>query len=99
MDTEDTETPLLSSSVEDPVEVYRCTNPLEADRALVEVLEPAGIAAVRHDRVESALPAPATAPGAYFIAVSAEDADAARELLREALEDSALDRDNGTVLG
>jgi hypothetical protein len=80
------------------IEVYRCTSPLEADRAILEVLEPAGIAAFRRDRTMHALPAPDAEAGGYFIAVPSEDAAHARQLLAEAQEDEALDADDGDVL-
>jgi hypothetical protein len=80
------------------IEVYRCAHELEANRAMIEVLEPAGIAAFRRDRVSHAFPAPDTETGAYFIAVPEEDAVRARELLAEAQEDEALDAAEGEVI-
>jgi hypothetical protein len=47
------------------------------------VLRPAGIEAVIHDRVDHALPAPASQPGGYHIAVPAADRDRALELIEE----------------
>ena len=81
------------------VEVYRCSNAMEADAAIIEVLEEEGIECFRRDRVSQALPAPDSEPGAYFIAVPAEDAERARALLREAIEDEALDGAAGQVIG
>jgi hypothetical protein len=81
------------------VEVYRCANELEADRAMIEILEEEGIECFRRDRISHALPAPDAEPGAYFIAVPAAEAERARELLREALSDEALDREAGEILG
>ena len=83
---------------EEMVEVYRANAAMEADRAIVEVLEPAGIEAFLRDRVSHAMPAPDATPGNYFIAVAAEDAANARVALREALEDEALDPAEGEVL-
>lgn len=80
------------------VEVYRCNSEMEADRALVEVLEPEGIEGFRRTRMSRALPAPAAEPGSYFIAVYASQAGRARELLAEALEDEALDAKEGEVI-
>lgn len=83
---------------EEMVEVYRCNAGMEADRAIVEILEPAGIEAFLRDRVSHAMPAPDATPGNYFIAVAAEDAVTARAALREALEDEALDPAEGEVI-
>jgi len=79
-------------------EVYRAAHILEADRAAVEILQPAGIAVVRRDRVIHALPAPSSEVGAYFLAVPAPDADRARRLLDRAQKDGVLDSDAGQVL-
>ena len=84
--------------VDDLVEVYRCITEMEADRAMVEVLEPVGIESYLHDRVSHALPAPASEPGSFFIAVNAEDAERARDILREALEDDVLDANEGELI-
>jgi hypothetical protein len=79
-------------------EVYRCNADMEANRAIVEVLEPESIAAFRRDRVSHALPAPDAEPGGYFIAVPKDQADEARRLLAEALDDEVLDPDEGEVI-
>ncbi len=79
-------------------EVYRAAHILEADRAAVEVLGPAGLAVVRRDRVIHALPAPSSEVGAYFLAVPEKDADKARKLLARAQSDGVLDSDAGQVL-
>jgi hypothetical protein len=83
---------------EEMVEVYRCSTELEANRAIVEVLGPEAIEAYLRDRVSRALPAPDAEPGGLFIAVPDSQAARARELLREALEDGALDGDEGEVI-
>ena len=88
----------LEGETLDLVEVYRCSSPLEADRAVVEVLEAAGIAAFVRDRASHALPSPATGVGSIFIAVAGGEAGKARQLLREALEDRALDREEGMLV-
>jgi hypothetical protein len=80
------------------VEVYRCISEMEADRAMVEVLEPLGIESYLRDRVSHALPAPVSEPGNYFIAVAEDDAERAREALREALEDDVLDANEGELI-
>ncbi len=79
-------------------EVYRAAHILEADRAAVEILQPAGIAVVRRDRVIHALPAPSSEVGAYFLAVPEKDAGRARHLLERAQKDGVLDSDAGQVL-
>lgn len=84
--------------VDDLVEVYRCITEMEADRAMVEVLEPLGIESYLHDRVSHALPAPDSEAGAFFIAVNEDDAERAREALREALEDDVLDANEGELI-
>lgn len=84
---------------EEMVEVYRCNSTMEADRAIVEVLEADGIEAYRRSRVSSSLPAPASEPGNYFIAVEASEAARAQALLEQALTDGVLDPDEGEVMG
>lgn len=79
-------------------EVYRTNSQMEADRAIVEVLGAEGIEAYLHDRSSHALPAPASQTGSYFIAVAEEDVAEARQLLRDALEDEALDAEEGEVI-
>jgi hypothetical protein len=83
---------------EEMVEVYRCATEMEADRALVEVLEAEDIEGYRRDRVSHALPAPDSESGNYFIAVPIADAERARGLLQEALADEVLDADEGQVI-
>jgi hypothetical protein len=81
------------------VEVYRTNRDMEANRILVEVLEPARVDGFRRDRVVHALPAPDAEVGGYFIAVYAQDAERARDLIRQALEDEVLDPEGGEFLG
>jgi hypothetical protein len=66
---------------EDYVEVYSTDDQVEAFRLVDAVLRPAGIEAVIRDRMAHALPAPASQPGGYFIAVPAADRDRALELI------------------
>lgn len=80
------------------VEVYRASNRLEVDRAVAEVLEAEGIEATVLDRSSHILPTPATQSGEFYIVVPEEDAARARELLGEALEDEALDCDEGEII-
>ncbi len=80
------------------IEVYRCANVMEADRAAVEVLGPSGIAAVRRDRVSHAIPAPSSEAGAYFLAVPEKEAAHARKLIQRALTDGILDGNEGQLM-
>ncbi|MCU1278094.1 MAG: hypothetical protein JWM53_1640 [bacterium] len=75
------------------VEVFRATNQMGAQAAIDEVLEPLGIQAFVHDRVSHALPAPASMPGGYFIAVPVSRASEAVAALRDAVTDGAIDGD------
>ena len=83
---------------ENLVEVYRCSSELEFGRAVAEVLEPEGIDGYRRDRASHSLPAPDSETGGLFIAVPEADAARARQLLREALSDGALDAQDGRVV-
>lgn len=76
---------------EELVEVFKTVEPMAAQAAIDEVLEPLGIDAYIHDRVSHALPAPASMPGGYFIAVPSERAAEAAEALREAVTDGAVE--------
>lgn len=73
------------------VEVFRTTDEMGAQAAIDEVLTPAGIDAFVHDRVSHRLPAPASMPGSYFIAVPVDKAAEAGQLLRDAITDGVLD--------
>jgi hypothetical protein len=75
---------------EELTEVMRCGDELTAQTAIDEVLTPAGIPSLVHNRVSHAFPAPASMPGAYFVAVPAGQAKEAAKLLREAQTDGAL---------
>ena len=70
---------------EDYVEVHRTDDQGEALRLVDVVLRPNGINAVIHDRVDHALPAPASQPGGYFIAVPKGERDRALELIQSAV--------------
>ena len=82
-----------SETYENLIEVYRTTNNMDADRAIVEVLQPDGISCFLRDRISHALPAPDSENGGYFIAVPDAQADAARGLLRLALNDVIIGGD------
>jgi hypothetical protein len=76
---------------EELVEVFRAGDEMAAQAAIDEVLEPMGIDAYVHDRVSHALPAPASMPGGYFVAVPLERAEEAAAALREAVTDGAIE--------
>ncbi len=75
---------------EELTEVMRCGDEMCAQTAIDEVLKPAGIPSLVHNRVSHAFPAPASMPGAYFVAVPIAQAKEAAKLLREAQTDGAL---------
>lgn len=76
---------------EELVEVFRAADAMAAQAAIDEVLQPLGIDGFVHDRVSHALPAPASMPGGYFVAVPVERATEAAEALREAVTDGAIE--------
>jgi hypothetical protein len=76
---------------EELVEVLRTTDQMVAQAAIDEVLTPAGIAAVVHDRVSHRLPAPASMPGGYFVAVPIRRRGEAAAALNEAITDGVID--------
>jgi len=88
METDDEDGPELVD--EELVEVFRATDEMGARAAVDEVLTPAGIPSLVHDRVSHRIPVPAALPGAYFVAVPVARAAEATALLREAIEDGAL---------
>jgi hypothetical protein len=73
------------------LEVFRATDSMAAEAAIAEVLEPLGIDAFVHDRVSHALPAPASMPGGYFIAVPFGRSQEAIAALRDAVTDGAIE--------
>lgn len=68
---------------EDWVEIFHTGSTTEAMRILDVVLRPAGIDAVLRDRMDHALPAPASEPGTMSIAVPASQRSQAEQLIRE----------------
>ncbi len=78
------------------VEVFRAPHQMAAQAAIDEVLEPLGIDAFVHDRMSHALPAPASMPGGYFVAVPLGRAQEAAAALRDAVTDGAIE---GEVTG
>ena len=81
---------------DDMVEVFRAVDRMGAQAAIDEVLEPLGIDAFVHDRNMHALPAPASMPGGWFVAVPADRVAEAIGALRDAITDGAID---GEVTG
>jgi hypothetical protein len=81
----------MAEDEEELVEVFRAANALAAQAAIDEVLEPIGIDAYVHDRVSHALPAPASMPGDYFVAVPVERAQEAAAALRDAVSDGTIE--------
>jgi len=73
------------------VEVFRAADEMAAQAAIDEVLEPLGIDGFVHNRVSHALPAPATMPGNYWVAVPVERATEAAAALRDAVVDGAIE--------
>jgi hypothetical protein len=80
----------MDQDEDDVIEVFRTADKMMAQTAIEEVLAPAGIDAFLHDRMSHALPAPATMPGGYFVAVPANQAAEATQVLRDALTDGAI---------
>jgi hypothetical protein len=80
------------------VEIYRCSEELEVNRVIDELLGPAEIECYVHDRTARLLPARGAEAGAFFIAVRGEDADRARSLLAQARKDGELDVQSGELL-
>jgi hypothetical protein len=81
---------LISDEV---TEVFRTGDEMLAQIAIDEVLTPAGIDALVHNRVSHAFPAPASMSGAYFIAVRVDQAASACAALREAQAEGVLPPD------
>ena len=81
---------------EEMIEVFRCTDRGVAQMAIDEVLQPAGIPAIVHNRTSSAFPAPASIAGAFFVAVPKEQANDAVAALNDAQEEGSLS-DDGEV--
>jgi hypothetical protein len=83
---------------EELVEVYRSSSELEVNRVLDELLGPEEIQGFVHNRTSSALPAPSSETGAYFIAVSRAQEAAARRVLERARDDGELDPSTGEII-
>jgi hypothetical protein len=76
--------------MDEMVEVFRAGDRALAQQAIDEVLAPARIPAVIHNRSSSSFPAPASLPGAFFIAVPVDKRTAAIDALRGAVDAGAL---------
>jgi len=74
-----------TDDTDEMVEVFRAVDRMGAQAAIDEVLQPLGIDGFVHDRMSHALPAPASMPGGYFIAVPVTRASEAVAALRDAL--------------
>jgi hypothetical protein len=81
---------MAADDEDDVIEVFSTADEMVAQTAIEEVLAPAGIDGFLHDRVSHALPAPASMPGGYYVAVPLAQAAQAAQALRDALEDGAL---------
>jgi hypothetical protein len=81
---------MAAAQEDELIEVFFTGDAMTAQTAIEEVLAPAGIEAFVHDRVSHALPAPASMPGGYYVAVPTEQALEAAQALRDALTDGAL---------
>jgi len=88
----------LSTDDEAQVEIYRCSEELEVNRVIDELLGPADIECFVHNRTSRSLPARGAEAGAFFIAVPAADAEGARALLAQARKDGELDAQSGEIL-
>lgn len=75
----------------DLVEVFLTDSTVEARRVLDTLLRPAGIAGAIRDRMDHALPAPASQPGTIAVAVPAAARERAVAILKEAEEDGYID--------
>ena len=75
---------------EELTEVFRCGDEMTAQMAIAEVLEPAGIPSLVHNRMSHAFPSPASMSGAYFVAVPTAAVAQAVALLRAAQADGVL---------
>ena len=84
------------ASHDEMIEVYRTSDEALAQMAIDEVLEPAGISAVIHDRFSKSFPTPASNTGAFFVAVPQTQAQGAIESLKAAQAEGLLP-DGGEV--
>jgi hypothetical protein len=78
------------------VEVFRCLDNATALRICDVILS--SIETYIHSRTLKALPVPAVSPGAEYIAVDSAQAEEARALLREAIENGAITEQDGELL-
>ncbi len=81
------------TSVDEMIEVFRTTDAALAQMAVDEVLTPAEIPSVVHDRFSKSFPTPATGSGGFFIAVPANKAADAIAALKEAQAEGILPND------
>ncbi len=79
------------------VEVYRTDSTIAAHKILDVILVPEGIQAQVHDRLEGMFHGQGL-PGGVYIAVLKDQADQARGLIGEALDNGFLEQDEGEVV-
>ena len=79
------------------VEIYRCGTEMEVNRVVDELLGPAGIGAFVHDRTSHSLPSRG-GMGSFFVAVSSQDRQEARQRLLDARAAGELDPDSGAII-
>ncbi|HKA88170.1 MAG TPA: DUF2007 domain-containing protein [Haliangiales bacterium] len=79
------------------IEVYQARSTMAAEKILDVLLLPEGIEATIHDRRPIMFPGVGE-PGVYFVAVHADQADRAREILDEAQRNGFLDPEDGDLV-
>jgi hypothetical protein len=78
-------------------EVFRADSQAAAQRICAVILD--GLECFVRERGSRAFPTASMAKGLFFIAVPADQADRARDLIAEALNDGALTSEDGEPLG
>ncbi len=81
----------------DFVEVYGTSSTHVPQKILDVLLAPEGIEATIHDRANGMFPT-AGEPGGYFVAVSGDQAERARQIIAEALRNGFLDPGEGELI-
>lgn len=78
------------------VEVFRALNRASAERVCAVILD--GLECFIRERGSFAFPTASMASGLHFIAVPGDQAERARQLVREAIEDGAITAADGVPL-
>ncbi len=86
----------MQSADKSPVEVWIAPSTVVAQKILDVLLTPEGIEATVHDRRDAMFPSEGE-PGGYYVAVRADQADRAREILDEARRNGFLDPQEGDL--